>query len=92
MKVLDRVWFSPMGVGCIGIVAVEDEITGEKDALVGAVPGLSEEADVKWIMERGAKIPLVYLKGLVKILEPKPSRKGTGIKSWITRRKHMEAK
>ena len=56
MKVLDSVWFTPMGGACIGVVAVETEYDG-LCFFIGQGAGVDQANDEKHIAERGAKFP-----------------------------------
>ena len=56
MKVLDSVWFTPMGGACIGVVAVETEYDG-LCFFIGLGAGVNRETDEQYIAERGAKFP-----------------------------------
>ena len=62
MKVLDSIWFTPMGGGdIIGIVKVQTEYDGIKFYIgtIHCYPGesLNKETDEKIIAETGAKFP-----------------------------------
>ncbi len=55
-KVLDSVWFTPMGGSCIGVVAVETEYDG-LCFYIGLGAGVDEARDAQHIAERGARFP-----------------------------------
>jgi hypothetical protein len=56
MKVLDSIWFTPIGGSLIGIVKAEVEYEGIK-YYIGHASGLDEDADALNIAERGARFP-----------------------------------
>ena len=55
-KVIDAVWFTPMGGACIGVVAVETEYDGLV-FYIGLGAGVNEDNDKRLIAERGARFP-----------------------------------
>lgn len=55
-KILDSVWFTPMGGQCIGIVMVETEYDGVV-FYIGLGAGVNQANDERLIRERGAKFP-----------------------------------
>ena len=55
-KILDSVWFTPMGGACIGIVMVETEYDGVV-FYIGLGAGVNQANDERLIRERGAKFP-----------------------------------
>ena len=55
MKILESMWFTPMGSATIGLVACEDEVTGEIKFYIGEANGLDQKKDEKYISDRGAK-------------------------------------
>ena len=63
MKVLDSIWFTPMGGPLIGIVKADVEYEGIK-YYIGTASGLDEEADALEIAERGARFPEEAAKNL----------------------------
>lgn len=67
MKVLDSVWFTPMGGACIGVVAVETEYDG-LCFFIGMGAGHDQKTDEKFIAERGARFP--YAAGVELLGEP----------------------
>lgn len=56
MKVLDSIWFTPMGGSLIGIVKADVEYEGIK-YYIGHASGLDEDEDARSIAERGARFP-----------------------------------
>lgn len=56
MKVLDAMWFNPMGGACIGVVLVETEYDGFC-FYIGLGAGHSEERDAERIARTGAVFP-----------------------------------
>lgn len=56
MKVLDSVWFNPMGSTIIGVVKVETKFDGIK-YYIGTASGRNIDNDASHIAERGAKFP-----------------------------------
>lgn len=55
-KVLESVWFTPMGGACIGIVMVETQYDGIV-FYIGQGVGVNQENDEQLIAERGARFP-----------------------------------
>lgn len=64
MKILDATWFSG-SLGCIGIVAIESEPTGERKFYVGAVAGINETVDANNIAYHGAPLDAEALHGFL---------------------------
>ena len=56
MRVIDSVWFTPMGGSVIGVVMVEDDIDGVQ-YFIGTGTGHSQADDEIWIAEHGARLP-----------------------------------
>lgn len=56
MKVLDSMWFTPMGGACIGVVMVETEYDGFC-FYIGLGIGVNEEKDAERIAQTGARFP-----------------------------------
>lgn len=57
MKVIETLWFTNMN-GCIGIVVIEEDVTGDRKAYIGPVPGTDEETDTEAIIAWGNKFSL----------------------------------
>ncbi len=55
-KVLDSVWFTPMGGACIGVVAVETEFDG-LCFYIGLGAGADQATDEQRIANTGARFP-----------------------------------
>lgn len=55
-KVLESVWFTPMGGACIGIVMVETQYDGIV-FYIGQGVGVNQQNDEQLIAERGARFP-----------------------------------
>ena len=55
-KVLESVWFTPMGGACIGIVMVETQYDGIV-FYIGQGVGVNQQNDEQLIAERGAQFP-----------------------------------
>ena len=66
-RVLDSVWFSPMGGAVIGVVAVETEFDG-LCFFIGQGAGHDKRNDEQHIAERGARFP--YAAGVELLGEP----------------------
>lgn len=56
MKVVDSIWFTPMGGACIGIVMVESTHDGFH-FYIGLGAGHNEQRDAERIAETGAHFP-----------------------------------
>lgn len=52
MKVIDKLWFTNMD-GCIGIIIVEEDITGDRKAYIGFGKGHDAQADTERILAWG---------------------------------------
>ena len=52
MKVIDTLWFTN-NKGTVGIVILEEDITGDRKAYIGVVPGGDEKADTEAIIDWG---------------------------------------
>lgn len=55
-KILESVWFNPMGGACIGIVMVETQYDGIV-FYIGQGAGVNKANDEQLIAERGARFP-----------------------------------
>lgn len=59
-KIIDTVWFeivTDRGASQMGIIATEDEVTGEKKLRIGAAHGENEAEAAQRIHDFGAKVP-----------------------------------
>lgn len=74
MKVIDALWFTNND-GCIGIVVVEEDITGKRKAYIGPASGTDEKADTEQVSAWGNKLTLTALQRITKQLK----RKGSGV-------------
>lgn len=52
MKVVDTLWFTSMK-GCIGIVTIEEDVTGDRKAYIGSVSGRNAKVDTEDIIALG---------------------------------------
>jgi len=57
MKVIDSLWFTNLD-GCIGIIVIEEDITGDRKAYIGPASGKDEKADTEAILAWGNKFSL----------------------------------
>lgn len=57
MKVIETLWFTNKD-GCIGIVVVEEDVTGDRKAYIGPASGTDEKADAEQILAWGNKFSL----------------------------------
>lgn len=57
MKTIETLWFTGMS-GCIGIVVIEEDITGDRKAYIGPASGTDEKADTEQIISLGNKFSL----------------------------------
>lgn len=71
MKIIDKIWFTQMGGGLIGIIVGEDEATKEIKAYIGTGSGMAENADAQAIAERGAKFTNITLNTLNRLFNRK---------------------
>ena len=55
-KILDSVWFTPMGGACIGIVMVETQYDGPV-FYIGVGAGVNQQTDARHIASTGARFP-----------------------------------
>jgi hypothetical protein len=74
MKIVDSIWFTEMGEHRpIGIILVENELTGERKAYIGkstlSESKKTEEHDSKLIIDVGAKIHVHTVARLLRFLE-----------------------
>ena len=61
MKVIDTLWFTNIN-GTVGIVTIEEDVTGDRKAYISVVPGEDEKADTETIIAWGNKFSLDTLK------------------------------
>jgi len=57
MKVIDTIWFNNRD-GCIGIVVVEEDVTGDRKAYIGPASGTNGKRDTEAILAWGNKFSL----------------------------------
>jgi len=57
MKVIDTLWFTNMK-GTVGIVILEEDVTGDRKAYIGVVDGLNEQTDREALLAWGNKFSL----------------------------------
>jgi len=57
VKVIDSLWFTNIN-GTVGIVTIEEDVTGDHKAYIGVVPGEDEKADAEAIIAWGNKFSL----------------------------------
>ncbi len=68
MKIIETFWFTG-GIGTVGIVVCENEVTRKRKAYIGIASGLCEQVDTESIMHHGSKVSLPILRELVSLLE-----------------------
>jgi len=80
MKILESFWFTNRD-GCIGIVVIEEDVTGDRKAYIGPASGVDEKADTEHILAWGNKFSLGTAGRILYHLEIKRpvTRKGFGI-------------
>jgi len=71
VKVIDTLWFTNLN-GTVGIVIVEEDVTGDRKAYIGAVPiVVDEKRDTEAIIAWGNKFSLDTLKRIEHFLKRK---------------------
>lgn len=69
MKIIDSLWFSNLN-GTVGIVIIEEDITGDRKAYIGAVPiVVDEKRDTEAIIAWGNQFSLRTLKRIEHFLK-----------------------
>ena len=58
LKVLDSIWFTPMGAQTIGVVLAQDVQFNTIKCYIGIAEGYDKENDENKILQQGAKFPL----------------------------------
>jgi len=74
MKVIETLWFTNKD-GCIGIVVVEEDVTGDRKAYIGPASGTNEKADTEQILAWGNKFSLDTTLRLRYLLKEKKEKK-----------------
>lgn len=74
MRVVDSIWFTPMGGACIGIVMVETDYDGFT-FYIGTGAGLNQQNDEQRIAETGARFP--WHAGVEMFGKPIKAKEGT---------------
>ena len=74
MKVIETLWFTNLD-GCIGIVVVEEDVTGDRKAYIGPASGTDEKADTEQILAWGNKFSLDTALRLRHLLKEKKEKK-----------------
>jgi len=54
-RIVSSRWFTNL-FGCVGIVVVDDLITGERKAFIGTGQGENEQVDIDYICEWGKEL------------------------------------
>jgi len=57
VKAIDSMWFTNIH-GTVGIVIIEEDVTGDRKAYIGVVPGEDKKADTEAIIAWGNKFSL----------------------------------
>ena len=71
MKILDRLWFSNRR-GTVGIITIEEDVTGDRKTYIGAVPiVVNEERDTEEIIAWGNKLSLDTIQRIAHFLKKK---------------------
>jgi len=74
MKVIETLWFTNRD-GCIGIVIIEEDVTGDRKAYIGPGSGHNQKADTEQIMAWGNKFSLDTALRLRHLLTEKKEKK-----------------
>lgn len=74
MKVIDTLWFTTSD-GTIGIVTIEEDITGDRKAYIGTASGNDEKEDIDHILAWGNKFSLDTVLRLQHLLTKKEKGK-----------------
>ena len=74
MKVIESLWFTNLD-GCIGIVVVEEDVTGDRKAYIGPASGTDKRADTEQISAWGNKFSLDTTLRLRHLLTEKKEKK-----------------
>lgn len=74
MKIIETMWFTNRD-GCIGIVVIQEDVTGDRKAYIGPVPGADEKADTESILAWGNKFSLDTVLRLRHLLTEKTEKK-----------------
>lgn len=74
MKVIDTLWFTTSD-GTIGIVTIEEDITGDRKAYIGTASGNDEKEDTNHILAWGNKFSLDTVLRLQHLLTKKEKGK-----------------
>ena len=74
MKVIDTLWFTTSD-GTIGIVTIEEDITGDRKAYIGTASGNDEKEDIDHILAWGNKFSLDTVLSLQHLLTKKEKGK-----------------
>src|SRR3990167_35978 len=57
IKIINSIWFSCIGSDkTIGIVVLEDKLTGERKAYIGIANGYDKDTDIEHIIGTGARL------------------------------------
>lgn len=68
MKVIDTLWFTNIN-GTVGIVIIEEDVTGDRKAYIGSVSGEDEKADTESLLAWGNKLSLDTFKRIEHFLK-----------------------
>jgi len=57
MKIIDALWFTNID-GCIGIIVIEEDVTGDRKAYIGSARGKDQKVDTEKILAWGNKFSI----------------------------------
>lgn len=73
MRVIDTLWFTNAH-GTIGIITIEEDITGNRKAYIGSVSGSNEKEDTQQIIDWGNPFSLDTALRLTRLLAKKKKK------------------
>ncbi len=75
MKVVDSLWFTN-NKGTVGIVTIEEDVTGDRKAYIGIGDGHNQEADTQSIVDWGNPLSISALGRITSQLSPHKPKRG----------------
>ena len=68
-RIVSSRWFCNL-FGCVGVIVVDDLVTGERRAYIGTGQGENEQVDIDYICEWGQELHMFTLREIEREMTP----------------------
>lgn len=86
MKVIDSLWFTNFD-GCIGIIVIEEDVTGDRKAYIGPASGKDEKTDTEKVLAWGNKFSIGTAERILHFLKGEDKKEEA---KWEARKRVVE--